>query len=120
DVLPPGALTQVDVIRILPFGGRVCQAEIEGALLRRILDQGLANRGNGGFLQTAGVDRDPSGWRVNGEPLAARGYRVAIAEYLLSGREQGLGYLTDRTPGLRADCERKSDIRFALIAHLQK
>ncbi len=120
DVLPPGSLTQLDVIRILPFGGRVCRADIEGALLRRILDQGLANRGNGGFLQTAGVSWDKSGWRVNGEPLAARIYRVAIAEFLLSGREQGLGYLTARTPGVGADCERRSDVRFAVIAYLQK
>ena len=121
DVLPPGPLTQLDVIRILPFGGRVCQAEIEGALLRRVLDQGMANLGHGGFLQTSGVGRDKSEWRVNGAPLAAgRIYRAAIAEYLLSGKEQGLGYLAHGTPGIRADCDKKSDVRFALIAYLQK
>jgi 5'-nucleotidase len=120
DILPPGPLTQLDVIRILPFGGRICQAEIEGALLRRILDQGLANLGNGGYLHAAGVTRDKSEWRVTGEPFTERIYRAAIAEYLLAGREQGLAWLTDRTPGIRADCDKKSDIRFALIAHLQK
>jgi 5'-nucleotidase len=34
DVLPAGPLTQLDLIRLLPFGGRICSADIEGALLR--------------------------------------------------------------------------------------
>ena len=121
DVLPAGPLTQLDVIRILPFGGRICGAQIEGTLLGRVLDQGVANIGQGGYLHAAGVARDKSGWRVNGEPLAAgRSYRVALAEFLLSGKELGLGFLTAGTPGIRADCEGRTDIRFALIAHLRK
>ena len=121
DVLPAGPFTQLDVIRVLPFGGRICGADIEGALLRKMLDQGLANRGQGGFLQTTGVAEDRSGWQVNGKPLAAgQTYRVAIPEFLLSGKEQGLEFVTDKTPGIRASCQEKSDIRFALRAYLQK
>jgi 5'-nucleotidase / UDP-sugar diphosphatase len=49
DVLPPGIITQYDVIRIMPFGGQVLLVEIKGSLLEKILNQGLANKGTGGF-----------------------------------------------------------------------
>ena len=121
DLLPPGPLTQYDVIRILPFGGRICGAEIEGGLLRKVLGQGLANRGTGGFLQTAGVTRDEAGWRVNGEPLSdGSTYKVAINDFLISGREQGLSFFSDRNPGVRVTCRENSDIRFVFRDHLQK
>ncbi len=121
DVLPPGPLTQYDVIRILPFGGRICEADIEGGLLRKVLEQGLANRGQGGFLQTSGLTGDEEGWRVNGERLAdGRTYRVAINDFLISGKEQGLEFLSIRTPGLRATCRENRDIRFVFRDHLRK
>jgi 5'-nucleotidase len=121
DVLPPGPLTQYDVIRILPFGGQVCGADIEGGLLRKVLEQGMANRGQGGFLQTSGVRRDEEGWRVNGEPLAdGRAYRVAINDFLVSGKEQGLEFLSVSTPGLQAMCQENRDIRFVFRDHLRK
>lgn len=69
DVLPPGPVTQYDVIRILPFGGKILTVDIQGSLLARALDQGLANRGQGGFLQTANVSQSVGGWTVAGKPL---------------------------------------------------
>lgn len=121
DLLPPGPLTQYDVIRILPFGGRICRAEIEEGLLRKVLDQGMANRGQGGFLQTAGVTRSEAGWEVNGKPLdEARTYRVSLNDFLLTGREQNLGFFSDKTPGVRATCGENSDIRFVFRDHLQR
>ena len=121
DVLPPGPLTEYDVIRILPFGGRICGADIEGGLLRKVLGQGLANRGTGGFLQSAGVARDEAGWRVNGKPLSdGSTYKVAINDFLISGKEQGLAFFSDRNPGVRVTCMERSDIRFVFRDHLQK
>jgi 5'-nucleotidase len=121
DLLPPGPLTEFDIIRILPFGGRVCRAEIEGGLLRRVLAQGRANRGQGGFLQVAGAGADGDRWLVNGEPVAdGRVYRVATSDFLLSGREQGLEFLSDKAPGVRAACTEGSDIRFAFRDHLRQ
>lgn len=96
DVLPPGPITQYDVIRILPFGGKVLTVDIKGSLLAQALDQGLANRGRGGFLQTANVSQNASGggWMVGGQPLdPGRTYRIAINDYLASGKEQGLDFL---------------------------
>lgn len=120
DIMQPGPLTQYDVIRILPFGGEVVEADVRGDLLVQVLDQGLVNRGSGGFLQTAGVAADGAGWKVEGEPIdEARTYRVAFTDFLLSGRESGLAYLTPDHPGLQLRTSR-GDIRQAVIAELRK
>lgn len=119
DVLPAGPVTQYDVLRILPFGGRVVEVEIAGGFLRQVLDQGVANRGTGGFLQHAGISPGHGGaWTVGGEPLSpARTYRVALNDYLLEGKETGLGYLMPGHPDLQILGER-GDVRKALIAEL--
>ena len=121
DVLPPGPLTQYDVIRILPFGGRVVEVEIAGGLLRRVLEQSAANRGTGGLLHGAGVEAaEGGGWHVGGEPLSeARTYRLAVNDFLLSGRETGLDFLRPGHPDLRVLGER-GDVRQAVIDLLEE
>ncbi len=125
DVVPAGRVTQYDVIRILPFGGDVAEVEIAGGLLRQVLDQGVENQGTGGFLQFAGIARtEPPGggsaWMVGGEPLSeARTYRVALTDFLLSGRETGLDYLMLGHPDLQLLGDR-GDIRKAVIAELER
>jgi len=52
-VLPAGQITVYDVIRVLPFGGKVQLASIKGSLLLKALNQGVENTGAGGFLQSA-------------------------------------------------------------------
>ena len=119
DVLPPGPISQYDVIRMLPFGGAIVSVEMKGELLQKVLDQGLKNRGSGGFLQTDGVDRSDRGWQIQGQPLQPdRWYRVAIADYLLTGQEKGLNFLTEQNPNLRS-LQRGQDIRFAVIEQLK-
>jgi 5'-nucleotidase/UDP-sugar diphosphatase len=121
DVIPPGEVTEYDVIRTLPFGGVLLSAEITGSLLQRVLDQGRANAGRGGFLQTANVSR-PEGdrWVIGGSPLdPARTYKVAINDFLLTGREAGLDFLTRDNPEVTNLAEH-GDIRKALIAELQR
>lgn len=94
DVLPPGPVTQYDVIRVLPFGGKVLTADISGSLLARALDQGAASKGSGPFLQTAKVGGSTGGWTVGGQPLdPGRTYRIAINDFLAAGKEQGLDFL---------------------------
>lgn len=120
DVLPPGDITVYDVIRIMPFGGSVRSVEMKGSLLRRVLDRGMANRGTGGYLQTVNVRLDSAGWLVNGTPLDEwRTYRIAINDYLLSGNEQGLEFLTREHEDLKETGDH-GDMRKALIAHLQR
>lgn len=120
DRLPPGRITQYDVIRMLPFGGKVLAVEMSGELLQRVLNQGQANRGGGGYLQTANVTQDaPGQWQIQGQPLQGdRRYKVAISDFLMSGREQGLAFLNTTAPGVRVLAQ-KRDIRFAVIQELQ-
>lgn len=121
DVLSPGPLTQYDVIRVLPFGGDVVLVEMKGSLLAEILDQGLANHGTGGYLQKAGVTQpEGGGWQIAGTPVDPEAtYKVALTDFLLTGREANLGYLTPNNPDLKV-IETLEDIRKAVIAELER
>ena len=119
DVIEPGPVTEYDVIRVLPFGGRVTRASVDGALLASVLDIGVKNRGNGGFLHARGVRYEGSRWLVNGRALdpAAR-YTVAVTDFLLSGGETNLGFLTRTNPAVH-DVQDLRDVRFALMTELR-
>jgi 5'-nucleotidase / UDP-sugar diphosphatase len=119
DVVQAGPVTEYDVIRVLPFGGRVTRAAIDGALLRSALDAGVANRGTGGFLHTRGAARDGSAWLIAGKPLdvSAR-YTVAMTDFLITGGETNLGFLTRTNPAVHAVQDLR-DVRLALIDELR-
>jgi len=119
DVVQPGPVSEYEVIRILPFGGRVMRASLDGVLLASVLDIGEQNRGGGGFLHARGVTRKGNQWMVKGKPLdrSAR-YTVALTDFLLSGGETNLGFLTRTNPGVH-DVQELGDVRLALIAELQ-
>lgn len=121
DVLPAGPITEYDVIRVLPFGGHIVTAELEGELLVRVLDTGAGNQGLGGYLQTWGAQRTPAGeWRIAGQPIAPKArYRVALTDYLLSGAEVNMGYLRRDHPQVH-DLRELGDIRQAVIAELRR
>ena len=110
DVVPAGPVTEYDVIRILPFGGKILKATFTGALLSRVLQIGQQNRGTGGYLQTAGVPAtiDP----------AAR-YTLAITDFLLTGGEANLGFLTRQNPEI-TDVTELRDIRMSVIDELKR
>jgi 5'-nucleotidase len=121
DRIPAGPIRQYDVIRILPFGGKVLSVEMKGEILQRTLTQGRENRGAGGYLQTANVDWDAktNRWFIQGQPLEPnRMYRVAINDFLMTGQESNLGFLTFQSPDIKLVTERR-DIRFAVINQLQ-
>jgi 5'-nucleotidase / UDP-sugar diphosphatase len=127
DVLPPGPITQYDVLRVLPFPGKVLTAEIKGSLLARALDQGLASQGKGAFLQTANVSRNPGegggccggSWSVNGQPLDPdRTYTIAINNFLAAGSEKGLEFLKPG-PDFKVVKENR-DQRLAVIDQLRR
>ena len=110
DIVQPGPVTQYDVLRILPFGGKTLKVTFTGALLQKVLETGEQNRGTGGFLQTAGIpDKiDPAGH-----------YTLAISEFLLTGGEQNLGFLTRQNPEI-TDVSEARDIRLGVIAELKR
>ena len=119
DELPPGAITEYDVLRMLPFGGTVVSAQVRGSVLQQVLDRGSASVGTGGYLQTANVSRGGDQWLINGAPLdPGKTYAVAVNDYLLSGRAGGLEFLSRDNPDVSGVAEH-GDVRKALIAELQ-
>ena len=120
DVLRPGPFTEYDAIRVLPFGGDVVTVELSGADLARLLEQGEANAGTGGYLQRSGVERTASGWQIAGDALAPdRTYRIATSDFLVSGRETGLGWFSEANPEITV-VGTHGDVRRALIAELAR
>ena len=141
DDILKGTLTELDIVRMLPFGGGISEVEMQGSLLKRTLDAGLANKGNGGWLHWGQIARDESinNWRIGGAPLnVTKTYRVMLPEFLLTGLESRMDFLkTERVndtgnktsnPDIsvwyRADSNDKSDvrsdIRLALIKFLRE
>jgi 5'-nucleotidase / UDP-sugar diphosphatase len=120
DVLPSGPMLQYDVIRVLPFGGKVVRTTMTGALLVRVLEQGIANRGSGGFLHADGAQKVGDRWLVAGEPIdLARGYVLSTTDFLVTGREKGLDYLAPTNAALGPITPFR-DIRLVVIGELQR
>jgi 5'-nucleotidase / UDP-sugar diphosphatase len=120
DVLAPGKITEYDIIRTLPFGGKVVTVELRGDLLARVLDVGVTNRGSGGYLQTSKVERLGDQWSIAGRPLEPqRLYRVATTDFLVSGKERNLDFLKVGLPGVKL-LQEGVDVRRSLIQQLQR
>lgn len=111
DMISPGAISQYDVIRLLPFGNRMVTVTMTGELLQKVLTQGSANQGTGGYLHWAGL---------NPQTLQPKGiYRVVIPDFLLTGKEVGLSFLNRQSPGLVVLKEQR-DLRHVLVDYLKK
>lgn len=120
DVIQPGEITEYDVIRILPFGGKIVSIRVKGAFLQKVLDQGVANKGQGGYLQSANVANDGGAWKVSGVAIdPAKTYTVAVNDFLLTGNEQNFGYFKRDNPEIEVVKEHE-DIRNATIAQFKK
>lgn len=121
DMLPAGDVSQYDLIRVMPFGGDVLTVGIKGSVLAQALTQGIANRGSGGFLQTANVSREGEAWMIGGEALDPdRTYRMATNDFLVSGRETGLDFFNvEENPDMELLATHR-DVRMACIDELQR
>lgn len=124
-----GTITQYDIIRVLPFGGRIIEIQMRGSLLQELLDAGKNNAGRGGYLQYTGVEFDSTQkvWRVEGKNVDAPSkYNLAVSDYLFSGNEQGIEFFKKDNPGVISVSEPDSadpqdlrkDIRLAVIRYL--
>ncbi|MFT3980617.1 MAG: bifunctional metallophosphatase/5'-nucleotidase [Ferruginibacter sp.] len=125
---PP--VTQYDIIRSMPFGGGIMEADMKGSLLKKILDAAKGNTGSGGYLhysESLFFDNSSKIWKYKNEPVAdEQVFRVAIADFLLTGGEANLGFLTKDNPGIlkvypvsTAKEDPRTDIRTAVIKYIQ-
>jgi len=121
DEIPAGSqITQYEVLRILPFGGKIVGVELKGSLLESVLNIGQANRGSGGFLQRANIEPDGAHWKIAGQPLdPEKTYHIALDDFLLTGNEKGLQSLKTGQPGVGPVVELR-DIRRAVIEELKR
>lgn len=121
-------VTQYDIIRALPYGGGIKEVDIKGRLLMQVLTAGLKNKNNGGYLQYNNdlhFDEQSGQWMLNNTALdTLKTYRVAFSEFLLTGGEANLGFLTlnniDITKVYDVDPAKlavMSDLRRAVIDH---
>jgi len=124
-------VTQYDILRALPFGGAIREADITGKLISKILDAGLLNKGNGGFLQYSSFvtyHADERKWYLRNSLIdPAKLYKVALTDFLMSGKEANLEFLSVKNYDVyrlyntsTSINNPRSDIRLALINYMQK
>jgi 5'-nucleotidase / UDP-sugar diphosphatase len=137
DVLS-GTLVELDIVRMLPFGGGITEVEMKGSLLRKTLETGLTNKGSGGYLQTLRLHKEASSgkWFIGTNVVEdSKLYRVALPDFLLSGNESNMGFLKSSLsadgksdnpdipkimkPDSKDKSDLRNDIRLALIKHLR-
>lgn len=121
-----GVITQLDIIRTLPFGGKLCEVIMSGALLNQMLNTGDDLKGVGGYLQlSTNLSYAADKWRLNNtaiDPLKT--YTIISPEYLFSGAEKGLEFLKEDNPGIisfkrfNAPGDVHTDLRLAVVKYL--
>lgn len=117
-------VTQYDIIRSLPYGGTVVQVDMKGSLLTRILESGRNNVGSGGFLQYSSAityDTPSKKWKLKNEIIDPdKIFRVAISDFLLTGGEANMGYLTKDNPEIiKIHPGDGRDLRLDIIKYLE-
>jgi len=124
-----GAVTEFDVLRTFPYGGKVVQVELPGAVLADVLRISMnTNRGEGGYFQLLQVapEADEQGrWLVGGQPIdPERRYRVVMPQFVAEGKEANLSvlgqYSFEATELLALGEERvRNDIRDIVIRYMR-
>jgi 2',3'-cyclic-nucleotide 2'-phosphodiesterase (5'-nucleotidase family) len=129
DILPM-PVTQYDVIRSLPFGGSIMEVDMKGSLLIKILNAGKKNVGSGGFLQYSAAltnDVNTGAWSLKNKLIdAGKVYKVAITDFLMTGGEANLDFLTKDNPDMvkvypvfTSLNDSRSDVRRAIISYME-
>lgn len=123
-------VTQYDVIRSLPFGGSIMEVDMKGALLSKILDAGKKNWGSGGFLQYSpalAFDSVAHNWTFKNSAVDAnKVYKIALTDFLMTGGEANMDFLTKDNPDMVkvypvfTDLnDPRSDVRRAIIKYME-
>jgi 2',3'-cyclic-nucleotide 2'-phosphodiesterase (5'-nucleotidase family) len=100
--LPAGPITAGDVFRVLPFGNELVLVEMQGAMIRRVIERKLRGNSRGICISGAEVvyDKTRPDWdrvvelTIGGEPLDPEAtYQAVFTNFLLEGNS-GLDFLT--------------------------
>ena len=120
-----GAITGVDIFRVLPFGGGINKVDMTGALLEKVLNYGRLKAGTGAYLQlfNATYNSEQKEWSISGKPIESnKTYKVALTDYLLLGFD--IPFLKKENPELLkiynfSEYHLSSDIRKVVINYLK-
>jgi 2',3'-cyclic-nucleotide 2'-phosphodiesterase (5'-nucleotidase family) len=135
DVLQ-GSVSELDIVRLLPFGGSIVEVEIKGNTLKKIMDASDLNLGTGGYMQVQHIQKEAGKWYINGGALnLSNTYKVIMPDFLLTGNESNLGFLKTEVsadgkasnpeilsiskPNPTDKTDLRNDIRLALIHYLK-
>lgn len=122
-------ITEYDILRTLPFGGGIREADMKGSLLIKVLEQGKKNIGTGGFLvHNENLVNANDKWLLNNVPVdPSKTYHVAITDFLLTGKEANLDYLNPTNVDIvkvyaaaTSITDPRSDIRLAVVKYLER
>jgi 5'-nucleotidase/UDP-sugar diphosphatase len=100
--LPAGPVTAGDIFSVLPFGNELVIIDLDGRMLRRIVERKVRGNSSGICVSGIRVEYDPSrpDWdrvvalEVGGEPWDPdRRYKAVCTDFLLEGNS-GLDFLT--------------------------
>lgn len=118
-----GAITPVDIFRVLPYGGEVVKVKIKGRLLKRVLDYGVLASGTGAYLHHYNIKKDQDIWFIKDKKLDTnKTYTIAFSDYLLKGFD--IPFLSNKSKEVYDVFIPKapaigSDIRKAVVAYLK-
>lgn len=121
-----GAITGVDIFRVLPYGGEILKVDLKGSLLKKVLNYGRLKAGRGAYLQRYKVsyNKETKIWYVNNkEIIDSKTYSVAFSDYLLKGLD--IPFLKPENKEVikvykNKETDLAKDIRKAIIVYLQK
>ncbi len=100
--LPGGDLTSQDIFSVLPFGNELVVVEMDGRLVRRVIERKLAGRSSGICTAGAKISFDSNrpdydrlvALEINGKPWSPnKTYKVVCTSFLMEGNS-GLDFLT--------------------------
>ncbi len=123
-----GKITQRDIVRIMPFGGKLIEFDIRGSELRKVLLAGLLSKGRGAYLQWDKIKYDDVSKTliITGNTLdEAQIYHCITNDFLLTGKENNLDFFNSKNPNISnivtpTDAnDIKNDIRKAFIRYLK-
>ncbi|MBM3417141.1 MAG: bifunctional metallophosphatase/5'-nucleotidase [Bacteroidetes bacterium] len=122
-----GNITELDVIRIMPFGNKIVEVEMKGELLEKMIKTNDDRKGLGGYLQySSNIKYQNESVFLNDSRIEnEKIYRIHTIEFLLSGKELKLEYFTPSNPlisrvtPLANDAKEQVDLRKAFIQHLK-
>lgn len=126
-LMPP--ITQYTIMRAMPYGGSIRQADITGKLLIQVLEAGKKNSTTGGFLQYSSTLSFSNGkWLIHGKPIDEKqAYKIALNDFLIEGQEQNLGFLNEKNYEVyrlynkqTSPQNPQSDIRLAVIKYMER